>query len=166
MNTAEMSTTQLSKTLTTLFSELVNGATDDGAYMLNAGDEGLLRSLDKLTAKAASAPTPSGSSIAAHVDHLRYGLSLMNRWSGGENPFKDADWSTSWKKTMVSEDEWRTRRAELRTEATRWLDALGKPREVQEMALNGIVGSIAHLAYHLGAIRQINSAARGPAEGS
>jgi hypothetical protein len=161
-----MNTAELSKTLTTLFSELVNGASDDGAYMLNGGDEGLLRSLDKLSAKAASAPTPTGSSIAAHVDHLRYGLSLMNRWSGGENPFADADWSTSWKKTMVSEDEWRTRRAELRAEATRWLDALGKPRDVQEMALNGIVGSIAHLAYHLGAIRQINSAARGPAEGT
>ena len=106
--------------------------------MLNAGDEGLLRSLDKLSAKAASAPTPTGSSIAAHVDHLRYGLSLMNRWSAGENPFAGADWSTSWKKTMVSEDEWRTRRAELRTEATRWLEALGTPRDVREMELNGM----------------------------
>ena len=132
--------------------------------MLNAGDEGLLRSLDKLSAKAASAPTPTGSSIAAHVDHLRYGLSLMNRWTAGENPFAGADWSTSWKKTMVSEDEWRTRRTELRTEATRWLEALGTPRDVREMELNGMIGSIAHLAYHLGAIRQINSVARGPAE--
>jgi hypothetical protein len=161
-----MNTAELSKTLTTLFSELVNGAAPGGAYILNAGDEGLLRSLDKLSAKAASAPTPTGSSVAAHVDHLRYGLSLMNRWSAGENPFAGADWSTSWKKTMVSEDEWRTRREELRTEATRWLDALGTPRDVREMELNGIIGSIAHLAYHLGAIRQINSVARGPAEAS
>jgi hypothetical protein len=161
-----MHTAELSKTLTTLFSELVNGAAPDGAYILNAGDEGLLRSLDKLSAKAASAPTPTGSSVAAHVDHLRYGLSLMNRWSAGENPFAGADWSTSWKKTMVSEDEWRTRRAELGTEATRWLGALGAPRDVREMELNGIIGSIAHLAYHLGAIRQINSVARGPAEAS
>jgi hypothetical protein len=90
----------------------------------------------------------------------------MNRWSAGENPFGDADWSTSWKKTTVSDSEWQTRREELRTEATRWLDALRKPREVQPMELNGIVGSVAHLAYHLGAIRQINQAARGPAEGS
>jgi len=36
-------------------------------------------------------------SIAAHVDHVRYGLSLMNGWSEGHNPFKDADWSASWK---------------------------------------------------------------------
>jgi hypothetical protein len=159
-----MNTGELSSTLTTLFSELVNGAPKDGAYMLNAGDEGLLRSLDKLSAHAASAPTPTGSTIAAHVDHLRYGLSLMNRWSAGENPFDSADWSTSWKKTMVSDEEWKTRRAELRAETDRWLEALRTPRDVQPIELNGVVGSIAHLAYHLGAIRQINQAARGPAD--
>ena len=159
-----MNTGELSNTLTTLFSELVNGAPKDGAYMLNGGDEGLLRSLDKLSAHAASAPTPTGSTIAAHVDHLRYGLSLMNRWSGGENPFANADWSTSWKKTMVSDEEWKTRRTELRTETARWLEALRTPRDVEPIELNGIVGSIAHLAYHLGAIRQINQATRGPAD--
>ena len=161
-----MHTGELSNTLTTLFSELVNGASKDGAYMLNAGDEGLLRSLDKLSATEASALTPTGSSIAAHADHLRYGLSLMNRWSAGENPFGTADWSTSWKQTTVSDDEWATRRAELRTEGTRWLEALRTPRDVQPIELNGIVGSIAHFAYHLGAIRQINQATRGPAEAS
>ena len=31
-----------------------------------------------------------------------------------------------------------------------------------EIELNGIIGSIAHIAYHLGAIRQIDRAARGP----
>ncbi len=161
-----MRTDELSKTLTVLFSELVNGAPKDGAYILNAGDEGLLRSLDKLSAQAASALTATGSSIAAHVDHLRYGLSLMNRWSTGDNPFGTADWSTSWKKTTVSDEEWQTRRAELRSETARWLEALGSPREVQAIELNGIVGTIAHLAYHLGAIRQIDQATRGPVEES
>ena len=159
-----MHTAELTRTLATLFGELVNGAAADGAYILNAGDDGLLRSLDKISAKAASALTPTGSSIAAHVDHLRYGLSLMNRWSAGENPFADADWSTSWKNTAVSDDEWQTRRAELRAEATRWLEALRAPRDVREIELNGMIGSIAHLAYHLGAIRQIDRATRGPAE--
>lgn len=161
-----MHTDDLAKTLDVLFSELVEGAPASGGYMLNAGDEGLLRSLDKLSAGAASAVTPTGASIAAHVDHLRYGLSLMNRWSAGENPFKDADWSASWKKPAVSEDEWKALRAQLRAEAGRWLNALRTPRDVQEIELNGMIGSIAHLAYHLGAVRQINQAARGPAESS
>jgi hypothetical protein len=159
-----MHTGDLAKTLSTLFRELVEGAPASGAYMLNAGDAGLLRSLDKLSAAAASAATPTGSSIAAHVDHVRYGLSLMNRWSAGENPFRDADWSASWKKTTVSEEEWQKLRAQLRDEAVRWLKALGTPRDVEEMELNGMVGSIAHLAYHLGAIRQINQTLRGPME--
>jgi hypothetical protein len=159
-----MNTGEVAKTLATLFSELVDGAPASGAYMLNGGDPGLLRSLDTLPATAASAPTQTGSSIAAHVDHVRYGLSLMNRWSAGENPFKDADWGASWKKTTVTDDGWRRLRADLRSEATRWLGALGTAREVKEFELNGMIGSIAHLAYHLGAIRQINSSLRGPTE--
>lgn len=33
-------------------------------------------------------------------------------------------------------------------------------------ALNGLIASIAHLAYHLGAIRQIERKARGPKDGT
>ena len=159
-----MNTGEIAKTLGVLLGELVEGAAKDGGYMLNAGDEGLLRSLDKLSAADASAPTSTGSSIAAHVDHVRYGLSLMNRWSQGENPFESADWSASWRKTAVSDSEWRQRLAELRVEASRWRDVVGTPRNVNDIELNGMIGSIAHLAYHLGAIRQINQSARGPME--
>jgi hypothetical protein len=159
-----MNTKDIARTLATLFSELIEGAPSSGAYMLNGGDEGLLRSLDKLSAMAASSQTATGSSIAAHVDHVRYGLSLMNRWSDGEDPFDNADWSSSWKKTTVSDDEWRKLRADLRAQATRWLNVLRTPREVREVELNGIIGSIAHVGYHLGAMRQINSLLRGPAE--
>ena len=161
-----MNTGEIAKTLGVLLGELVEGASKDGGYVLNGGDEGLLRSLDKLSAADASRPTPTGASIAAHVDHVRYGLSLMNRWSHGENPFKSADWGASWRKTTVSEPEWRQRLSELRAETTRWLEVVRTPRAVNEIELNGMIGSIAHLAYHLGAIRQINQSARGPAEQS
>jgi hypothetical protein len=159
-------TDDFSATLATLFRELVAGAPASGGYMLNAGDRGLLASLDRLSAAAASAVTRTGSSVAAHVDHLRYGLSLMNRWGAGENPFEAADWSASWRKTTVAEDEWQRLRAELRVEADRWLNVLRTPREVEEIELNGMIGSVAHLAYHLGAIRQIDQTLRGPAESS
>jgi DinB superfamily len=160
-----MNTNEIAATLTDLFGELVDGPPAQAAYMLNGGDVGLLRSLDKLTARDASTmPNGGGSSIAAHVDHVRYGLSLMNRWADGENPFETADWGASWKKATVSDAEWQQLRSELRDEAHRWLDALREPRDVGRTALNGIIGSIAHLAYHLGAIRQIDRASRGPAE--
>jgi hypothetical protein len=63
---------RLHSSLALLFAELVDGASPDAAYMLNGGDPGLLRSLDRLSAAAASAtPASGGASIAAHVDHVR-----------------------------------------------------------------------------------------------
>ena len=163
-----MHTTDIRATLTTLFAELVDGANaPGGAFILNSGDAGLLRSLDKLRAGEASRALDGGATIAAHAQHVRYGLSLMNRWaSEGGDPFSDATWEEAWKTTTVSEDDWKAIRDGLRDQAHDWLRALGSPREVTVVELNGMAGSIAHLAYHLGAIRQIASAARGPREGT
>ena len=159
-----MNTRDVAASMDAMFSELVNGAPgpDGFSYILNSGDRGLLRSLDELSANAASVRATGGASVAAHVDHLRYGLSLMNRWAGGENPFKDADWSTSWRIAAVTDDEWSTLRKQLRDECVRWHAVLAAPRDVSAAELNGTISSIAHLGYHLGAIRQIDRTARGP----
>ncbi len=158
-----MNTAELADTLTALLSELVEGTPETGGFMLNRGDPGLLRSLERLSAAEASAvPAGGGAPLAAHVEHVRYGLSLMNRWAGGENPFRDADWTAAWRIPAVGEDEWARLRSGLADEARRWKDALATPRDVARVELNGIVGSIAHLAYHVGAIRQIDRDARGP----
>ena len=160
-----MRTDQLTGILDNLFGELMHGVSGKGGFMLNAKDRGLLRSLERVTASEASAPTRTGSSIAAHVAHVGYGLSLMNRWSKGENPFGDADWAAAWRKTKVTEPEWEALRIQLRDQGARWLTVLRTPREVQDIELSGMIGSIAHLAYHMGAIRQMSANARGPAEG-
>jgi hypothetical protein len=154
------------ESLEALFRELVDGPAADAAWILNPGDAGLLRSLEKLTASAASAVPPAGgASIAAHVDHVRYGLSLLNRWSQGDpNPWATADWATSWTRTSVTEEEWAGLRRVFEREARAWLDALRAPREYSAFELNGVISSVAHLAYHLGAIRQIDRSIRGPAE--
>src|SRR5262245_21209296 len=101
-------TADISQSLTTLFSELVEGAkTGGGAYILNSGDAGLLRSLDKLSAADASRAVHGGATIAAHAMHLRFGLSLMNRWAAeGGDPFSDAKWDEAWKITTVNDAEW------------------------------------------------------------
>ena len=154
----------LHRSLEMLFRELVDGPDADAAWMLNSGDPGLLRSLDKLTAAAASAVPASGAaSIAAHVDHVRYGLSLMNRWSRGEaNPWATADWTVSWQRLTVTDREWAALREALASEARAWVETLRTPREYSEMELNGVLASIAHLAYHVGALRQIDRSIRGP----
>ncbi len=133
------------------------------AYVLNQGDPGLLASLDVLSAADASARPGGRSSVAAHVDHVRYGLELLNRWAHGEeNPWASADFAASWKRQQVSEDGWRELRAQLRQQAHDWMDAAGKLQDFSEVALTGSLGSVVHLAYHVGAIRQLSAAASGP----
>jgi len=163
-----MLTNEISSSMATLFSELVDGANKPGgAFILNSGDVGLLRSLDALSAADASRSVHDGATIAAHAQHVRYGLSLMNRWATeGGNPFADARWEEAWKTSRVNDSEWSEIRGGLRSEAHRWLDALGKPRDASVVELSGMIGSIAHLAYHLGAIRQIGASARGPKDGT
>jgi hypothetical protein len=156
-----MHTSDISPALTRLFVELVNGPSRQaGAFVLNTGDVGLLRSLDKLSAADASRSVNDGATIAAHVQHVRYGLSLMNKWaSDGGNPFADAMWDEAWKTSRVDDAEWDEIRAGFRHEAERWARALESPRRVTDVELTGMIASIAHLAYHLGAIRQINKCA-------
>jgi hypothetical protein len=149
--------------MVTLLRELLYGPPKEFAFVLNPGDAGLLASLDKLSAEQASARPEGRSSIAAHVDHLAYGLSLTNQWIRGEDdPFSKADYAASWTRQTVNDDEWRARRKRLADEAGAWVNAAGTPREWDLTTLNGALGSIVHLAYHIGAIRQVDAAAHGP----
>ena len=163
-----MRITELSSILARLFSELVDGVADRaGAFVLNSGDIGLLRSLDTLSAADASSCVNDGATIAAHAQHVRYGLWLMNRWGREDgNPFADAKWDEAWKTTIVDANDWEEIRNGLGREAHSWLDLLKEPRDVSPLELAGMIASIAHLAYHLGAIRQIARSARGPKEGT
>jgi hypothetical protein len=158
----------MNRALTRLFSELVDGVNRGGeAFILNSGDVGLLRSLDKLTAADASRSMNDGATIAAHAQHLRYGLSLMNQWAReGGNPFANARWDEAWRTTAVDDGAWNDIRSGLAHETHEWLAVLDSPREVKDVELAGMIASIAHLAYHLGAIRQIDKTVRGPKEGT
>ena len=154
------------RSLSTVLSEILDGAKPDSGLLLNRGDDGLLNSLDRLSAADASAlPLSGAASIAAHVDHLRYGLGLLNRWSHGESPFEGADWTESWRRNTVSESDWESLRAELRTEAGEFQGAVGRLLEAGETKRTGVLAEVAHLAYHLGAIRQIDRSIRGPNAG-
>src|SRR5262245_36396387 len=117
-----MNANELNRSLGVLFNELVNGVPKGPAYVLNGGDVGLLASRDKLSAEQASHSSQGGATIAAHATHLQYGLSLMNRWAAGENPWKYADWSIAWKTSSVNDAQWTELRRGLRDQVERWLE--------------------------------------------
>ncbi|MBL7952509.1 MAG: hypothetical protein JNM62_12415 [Flavobacteriales bacterium] len=158
-----MDTSTFSSVLAKLFAELTKGTPATGGFVLNSGDRGMLASLDALSATDASTAVQGGGCIAAHTAHVSFGLSLMNRWATeGGNPFAGARWQDAWTITAVNDAHWDQLRAALRHEVARWEEALQQPRDVQEVELSGMIGSVAHTAYHLGAIRQILAKARGP----
>jgi hypothetical protein len=91
----------------------------------------------------------------------------MNRWAtDGGDPFTDARWEDAWKISRVDAKEWQEIRDGLHDESDRWITALGTIESTANPGLAGMIGSIVHLAYHVGAIRQIARNARGPKEGT
>lgn len=156
------SNSTLHQALNNLLVEIFEGPPGDQAFMLNPGDPGLLRQLDQLNAHdASSRPMPGKTTIAAHVDHVCFGLSLLNRWSAGEaNPWAGADWEASWKRGSVTDDQWRESRANLRQQYEAWRTHLRQRTDWDNLSASGSIASVAHTAYHLGAIRQILAALR------
>jgi len=148
------------RALSKLLIEIFDGPPGNEAYLLNPGDPGLLRQLDSVSAAAASSrPMQGKTTIAAHADHVHYGLTLLNRWMAGEqNPWADADWDSSWKRSAVDEDQWTKLRRSLKTEVQTWQTAVQVRRDWDDITATGAISSAAHTAYHLGAIRQILAA--------
>jgi hypothetical protein len=99
------------------------------------------------------------------VAHVAYGLSLMNRGArvktpsqrrlGGQLEEDQRDGAGVGGAAYPAARPGRQVAGVLRT-----------PREVQDVELSGMIGSIAHLAYHMGAIRQMSVHARGPPRAS
>jgi hypothetical protein len=145
------------RALSNMLVEIFDGPPGQEAYVLNPGDPGLLRQLDSIDASTASRrTTPGRSTIAAHTDHLQFGLAILNRWAAGEaNPWAGTDFNASWQRTTVTEEQWRTLRDALRTDAEAWRAAVATRASWDDMAAAAALSTAAHTAYHLGAIRQL-----------
>jgi hypothetical protein len=145
------------RALSNMLTEIFDGPPGQEAYLLNQGDPGLLRQLDKIEADAASdRPMPGKTTIAAHVDHIHFGLVLLNRWAAGEaNPWADADWNGSWQRTTVTNVQWRKLRDGLRHEVEKWRKVVTTRTNWDDLGAAAALSTAAHTAYHFGAIRQI-----------
>jgi hypothetical protein len=148
------------RALTNMLTEIFDGPPGSEAYVLNPGDPGLLRQLDTIDASAASKrPMPGKTTIAAHVDHIHFGLAILNRWAAGEaNPFAGADWNASWQRTTVTDDQWRVLRDGLRQGTEKWRKVVASRTSWDDMAAAAALSTAAHTAYHFGAIRQLLAA--------
>jgi hypothetical protein len=116
-------------------------------------DSGIRSTLKSLTAAQASQVNGKHPSIAAHVRHMIFHIRVAYEWINGDHSRRD--WKGSFLPYAVTSEEWGrllTEIEEARGTYVRVLEALLPDKLISD---GGAMGVIAHLAYHLGAIRQM-----------
>lgn len=149
----DISTKMLVKQLKTLLREGIQGPQKDWSYFTDPNSKGVLGTIKKLSSTAASKTSgPHDNSVAAHVWHLSFALSATgDRIQGDHSP---RDWEESWQVQKVNDNEWVKIQSKLRQEYEELLRVIESVDLSKEEVLSGVIGAIAHVAYHLGAIRQ------------
>ena len=127
----------------------------DGTEADGSGNCGLLATLDGLSAGQASRDV-LGTTIAGHARHTAFHMEVIVRWErdGDRGPF---DWKGSFQPAQVGEEEWAALRERVRA-AYDGLTAFARTQagtEANGDATGGLTGAVAHVAYHLGGIRQL-----------
>jgi hypothetical protein len=144
----------------TLLKETFDGPEENASWYTEAKPgSGLFGTLGTLSAEDASIPV-NGTTIAAQTDHTRYYLWAANSSLNGEEPRKD--WGASWKISSVDELTWAQYNSELQQEYTTLLKTIDSLDSLDEQTSNGLLGAVAHSAYHLGSIRQMIKAINVP----
>lgn len=139
------------------YRELLEGMPEGEPTWVTSGGRagGVYGAIAALSAEQASRPFPDGgATLAAHVNHLRWAIALVNGYYRGQEP--GADWSESWAVSTVDQAQWQALQQELRKEGEQLLaNAEAKHPWGDEFAATGCLSSLGHTAYHLGAIKQM-----------
>jgi hypothetical protein len=140
-----------SKSLNYLFKETFEGSPKEGSVYLDKG-VGVFNTIGNLSAEDAS-KSIAGANIAAHSEHIRYYLEVLNNFLKGT--VQVADWSKSWNIKEVTDEEWEEIRENLAKQFREVAENFEKFAEWNNDAITEATAIVVHSAYHLGAIRQI-----------
>jgi hypothetical protein len=128
--------------------EALNAKSGEGWF------DGLNPTLAQIDAETASKlSAPGRSSIAAHCEHLRYVLEIVNAWAKLEKP--QPDWGLAWKTSSLDEAQWEALKTAIQSECETLKTFITSSSEWNPKLLNLLLSNTSHLAYHVGAIRQI-----------
>jgi hypothetical protein len=159
----EIPVSAITESIVTLLTEAYPGPPDPNVtwFIDNEPDSGILGMLRDVTAEEASRSVDGsgnlGTTIASHAEHLHWSLANMNRaMSGGEF----GNWSESWNLKEANAEEWDRLRDELRKEFDVLCSGLRKQTEIDPQYLSGGLALAAHVAYHLGNVRQMKERVR------
>ncbi len=123
-----------------------------------SGNHGLLATLETLSASQASAPTVLGSSIASQAAHTAFHIEATLKYVRGDRT--PNDWPSSFEPRVVNEAQWQALRERVKTAYDNIVQLASSTAELDEATAGGMAATLAHAAYHLGAMRQIIKLAR------
>src|SRR4051812_43697533 len=151
-----MDTSSINTPAAELLFELIDGPADPKLTWVvsNEPNAGILGTLDRFSAEQASrAPALGRKTPAAHAAHLLFSLELATQRLRGENP--DADWDGSWEPSTVFPDDCHRLRQQIREASATLRKAIEGGTTWEPLAFKGIIAPVGHVAYHLGALRQL-----------
>jgi hypothetical protein len=133
-----------------VLAEGIEGPHGERSYFLDT-DGGLANTLARVSAADASRPL-GGNSIAAHVGHILFSFDAFGAYISGDRSSRD--WNESWRVSAVDEAAWEKLRGDVENGYTRLRETIETHADANEDALASAAAAAAHLAYHIGAIRQ------------
>lgn len=161
-----MDTKVVIQTIITLLSEAYAGPSAPAStwFIDNEPDSGILGIIAGVSVAEASWSANNenpGTTIASHVEHLRWSLANANGALMGM-PYQP-NWKESWNTVTADETKWKYLQDELRKEFEMLRKNIENQADLPGEYLLGVMALIPHAAYHLGTIRQlIERAHRGP----
>ena len=119
------------------------------------GKEGIFDALSSVSAERASIkPSERSSTIAAHGYHILYALRGANAYYGRPKP--EGTWDDSWSKETATDQEWSDLMAAIQDEylfLLVWFETADDWSD--EQTVIGGLAQLPHMAFHLGALRQL-----------
>jgi hypothetical protein len=138
--------------LLSVLREAVEGQSGTWTYFIDKRpDAALLGALRTISADEASRVW-GDTSIAAHTHHAAFAMAASAAAIEGDETA--VDWKESWRVTTVDVEAWKELIGRVGREYQRLRRALEARAGSSDAAFGEAVGAIAHVAYHLGAIRQ------------
>jgi hypothetical protein len=124
-----------------------------------SGNHGFFAVLAGLNAAQASDSTVLGSSIVSHTAHTAFHIEATLRSAAGDR--SPNDWQASFLPRVVSDADWIVQQQRLQGAYSSIVGLAHSTAIWDEHSAVGMMATLAHVSYHLGAVRQILKLARG-----
>src|SRR5262245_15023483 len=145
------------KPLTSLLAEAFGVLDSSDAFFLDSGQDGLLGTIDGLSAVRASTPLKADlATVASHCAHVLYLLQLFDAYEQGQ--FPQPDWPGSWRTRIVDEAAWKALRADLKAAYRAVTGRLNESEAWPEPRVAASMMLLAHCSYHVGQVRMLLTA--------